>query len=180
LSDANIVVRGTAPVAVLEKRMAEAVRALDRTQTIYNVRTMDEVISKSVAPRRTNTLLLSIFGALALLLAGIGVYSVLAYSVAQRTREIGVRVALGAERSSVLGLILRQGLLLSGIGASLGLIAAIALSKLIASLLYQVSPHDVRIFVLAPIALMAIALAATLVPALRATRVDPMEALRAE
>jgi putative ABC transport system permease protein len=180
VNDANIVVRGTAPPGVLESRIAEAVRAIDPGQAVYNVRTMDEVISKSVAPRRTNTLLLSIFGALALALSGIGVYSVLAYSVAQRTREIGVRVALGAERGAVLNLVLRQGVLFAIVGAAIGLIAAVALSRLIASLLYQVSPHDPRIFVLAPLTLMVIALAATLIPALRATRVDPMEALRAE
>ena len=180
VNDANIVVRGTASPAVIENRIAQAVRSIDPGQAVYNVRTMDEVVAKSVAPRRTNTLLLSVFGALALILAGIGVYSVLAYSVAQRTREIGVRVALGAERATVLRLILRQGMLLATMGAAIGLLAAVALSKLIASLLYQVSPHDLRIFVLAPIALMAIALAATLVPALRATRVDPMEALRME
>jgi putative ABC transport system permease protein len=180
INDANIVVRGTAPTSALESRIVQAVRTIDPGQAVYNVRTMDEVISKSVAPRRTNTLLLGIFGALALALAGIGVYSVLAYSVAQRTREIGVRVALGAERGAVLRLILNQGVLLAAVGAAIGICAAVLLSRLIASQLYQVSPHDPTIFVIAPLTLMLIALAATLLPALRATRVDPMEALRAE
>lgn len=178
--DANIVVRGTVPHSALAARIHDAVRLADPTQFAYDGQPMSTVISNSIAPERTNTLLLGTFGALALALAAIGVYAVLAYGVSRRFREFGVRVALGAERRDVLRLVMREGFMLVAAGVAIGIIAAIALSKLIASLLYQVSPHDVRIFVLAPIALMAIALAATLIPALRATRVDPMEALRAE
>jgi ABC-type antimicrobial peptide transport system permease subunit len=179
-TDANFVVRGALSPEGLAARLRDAVHAADPHQLVYQGRMMEDVISDSVSPQRTNTLLLSVFGAIAIALAAIGVYSVLAYGVSRRVREFGVRAALGAERRDVLRLVMREGILLASIGAAIGIAVAVALSNLIASLLYQVSPHDPRIFVLAPLALMAIAFAATLVPALRATRVDPMEALRAE
>ncbi len=180
---ASIVVRGvvgsvgsTATMA----RIRDAVREVDPNQPVYSLRTMDEVINTSVAPRRTNTFLLTIFGVVALVLAGVGVYGVLSYGVTQRTREIGVRVALGAQRGDVVRLVVLQGAMLTGVGIVVGLSGAFAASRLLSSILYEVSPHDPRVFVAAPVALAGIGLLAVLLPALRATRVDPMTALREE
>ena len=175
-----IIVRGDAPAPVLMARIRDAVRAIDPTQPVYNVRRMDEVVSASVAPQRTNTLLITTFGALALVLAGLGVYGVLAYGVARRTREIGIRVALGARLADVVSLVLRQGATIGAIGVVLGLGASLALSRLIESLLYGVKPHDTAVFVAAPVVVFTLALLAAWVPARRAARVDPMRALRAE
>jgi putative ABC transport system permease protein len=179
-SDINFVVRGTLPVSTMNARIAEAVRSIDPKQPIYNARSMDDVLSNAVAPRRTNTVLLAIFGAIAATLASIGVYGVLAYGVAQRTREIGVRVALGAQRTDVVRLVGGQGVVLTVIGIAIGVASAYALSRLLESLLYQVSVHDPRVFIASPALLAIVALIATCFPALRATRVDPMEALREE
>jgi ABC-type antimicrobial peptide transport system permease subunit len=142
------------------------------------LQSLSDVIDATVAPRRTNTILLTVFGGLAVVLAAIGVFAVLSYGVATRTREIGVRVALGAQRGDVVGLIMRQGVALTGVGIVVGLAGAFALSRFVSSILYEVSPHDARVFVAAPVVLALVAAAATLLPALRATRVDPLTALR--
>jgi putative ABC transport system permease protein len=139
---------------------------------------MDDVIAATVTPQRTYTILLATVGLGAMLLAAIGVYAVLAYSVAQRTREIGVRVALGAQRRDVVALILRQGSTLTLIGLTIGLVGAYVLSRLLESMLYQVNAHDGLVFAASASALALVAMLATLAPALRATRVDPITALR--
>jgi putative ABC transport system permease protein len=123
-------------------------------------------------------LLLVAFSAAALALAIIGVYGVLAYSVAQRQHELGIRVALGAERADILRLVVRQGLLLAGAGVAIGLAAALLLTRLMSSLLYRIGARDLTTFVLAPLVFLGIALLASYLPALRATGTDPMEALR--
>jgi len=175
-----IVVRGSGDAPHLLADLRNAVRAVDASQPLYEMRAMDDVVAQSVAPRRTNTVLLGTFGILAMVLAAVGVYAVLSYGVAQRTREIGVRMALGARREDVIALVARQGLVLAAIGIALGLAGAFALSKTMSSMLFAVHPRDVRIFAVAPITLAIVAIVATLAPALRATRVDPMSALRAE
>jgi putative ABC transport system permease protein len=175
-----LLVRGTVETSTLLANLRDAVRAVDPQQPLYEMRGMDDVVQKSIAPRRTNTVLLATFGGLALVLAAIGVYAVLSYGVAQRTREIGVRMALGARRNDVLRLVALEGLVLAAVGIAIGLAAAFGLARALGSMLYQVNPHDIRIFALAPVVLGVVALAATLAPAFRATRVDPMTALRSE
>jgi len=175
---ASIVVRGTATNAAMIAHVRDALHSVDPTQPVYALQSMSDVISTSVAPRRTNTVLLTLFGGLAVVLAAVGVYAVLSYGVTQRTREIGVRVALGAQRGDVVQLIVRQGAVLSMIGIVLGLAGAFALSRFVAAMLYEVDPHDVRVFLGAPLLLGIVAVVAMLTPALRATRVDPLTALR--
>jgi putative ABC transport system permease protein len=174
----SIVVRGDGDTRSLIAAVREAVRSVDPSQPIYLARTMEEVASATIASRRTNTVLLSAFGLLALVLAAIGVYAVLAYGVAQRTREIGVRVALGAGVSDVIRLIVVQGTALAGVGIVIGITAAYALARYLSSILYEVSTHDPLVFVVAPVLLFVVALLATWLPARRAARVTPMEALR--
>jgi putative ABC transport system permease protein len=156
------------------------VRSVDADQPISQVRTMDELLEQSVGQRKLSMLLLSLFSGIALLLASVGIYGVMSYSVAQRAREIGVRIALGAERRDVLRMVLRQGMRLALAGVGLGLIAALVLTRVIASQLYEVRATDPTTFVLVAGLLTAVALAANLVPALRATRVDPAVVLRDE
>jgi len=156
------------------------VRSVDPDQPISMVRTMDELLEQSVGQRKLSMLLLSLFSGIALLLASVGIYGVMSYSVAQRAREIGVRIALGAERRDVLRMVLRQGMRLALAGVGLGLIAALVLTRVIASQLYEVRPTDPATFLLVASLLTAVALAANLIPALRATRVDPAVVLRDE
>jgi putative ABC transport system permease protein len=177
-SYASIVVRSSAPTAAMTARLRDAVRAVDPAQPLYSIQSMNDVIASSVAPRRTNTVLLTLFGGLAVVLAAVGVYAVLSYGVTQRTREIGVRVALGAQRGDVVGLIVRQGAALSAVGIAIGLAGAFALSQFLGAMLYEVSPHDPRVFIAAAVILGLVAVSAMLLPALRATRVDPLTALR--
>ena len=177
---ASFVVRGNADSGALLSRLREAVRAVDPGEPLYALQPMTDVIATTVAPRRTNTILLTLFGALAVSLAAVGVFAVLSYGVAQRTREIGVRVALGAQREDVVGLIARQGFVLAAAGVVIGTAGALALSRFLSAFLYEVSPRDPRVFVAAPILLLVVAMVATLGPALRATRVDPLTALREE
>jgi putative ABC transport system permease protein len=144
------------------------------------VHTMDDLLARSIAKQNFNMLLLSIFAATGLLLAAVGVYGVMAYSVAQRTHEVGVRMALGAGRMSVRNMILRQGLMKGTLAVICGVCAAFFLARLLATLLFAVSSHDAAVFVAAPLVLELIIAIATLIPAQRAASLDPASALRFE
>jgi putative ABC transport system permease protein len=164
--------------------LAPAVRgelsAMDAEIPLYNVRTMTGLLSGVVEAPRFRTMLLSGFAGLALSLALVGVYGVVAYSVSQRTREIGIRIALGASRREVVGILLAQSLLPVGIGIWVGLAGAVAMSRVLATMLYGVTPTDAATFLAVPMILAAAAAAASYVPARRALRIDPVEALRAD
>jgi len=176
----DLVVRTTGdPLA-----MAAAVRAeiweLDKELPLYQVRTMEQILSASVVGQRFNMLLLTVFAALALLLAAVGIYGLMSYATAQRAREIGVRLALGARASDVLRLVMKQGLILTVSGVAIGLAGAFALTRLMTGLLFGVSATDPSTFTLIAALLTLVALAACWIPARRAARVDPMVALRCE
>ena len=160
--------------------LREQVSAVDRDLPIFGERTMEQVVVESVSRRRFAMQVVGLFGILALLLAAVGIYGVIAYSVTQRTREIGIRVALGASRRTILNWVLRQGMYLIGAGVAGGLIGAFALTRLIRSLLFGVGPTDVVTYVCLAIVLTVVALIACYIPARRATKVDPLVALRYE
>jgi putative ABC transport system permease protein len=160
--------------------LREQIRAIDAAMPIADVLPMEEVIASSMAQPRFRTTLLSLFGAAALLLAAIGIYGVLAYTVAQQTREIGIRMALGAHPARVLRLVLGRGLRLAGAGTAIGVLAALLLTQLLSSLLFDVSATDPLTFAAVAALLLGVALLACYVPARRAMRVDPMVALRYE
>ena len=145
-----------------------------------HVRTMDEVMGRSTARQSFNMLLLTIFGAVALLLAAIGIYGLMAYSVAQRTQEMGIRMALGADRDTIRKLVVWHGMRLALVGVVAGIVTSFGLTRLLSTFLFGVKPWDPVVFVAAPIILTAIALLAVWLPAARASKVDPMQALRAE
>jgi ABC-type antimicrobial peptide transport system permease subunit len=147
---------------------------------VSDIRTMDEVISRSTSRQRFNMLLMSIFAISAVFLAGIGVYGLMAYSVQQRTQEIGIRMALGAEANHVRNMVVYQGMAFSLIGVAVGTVAAFALARVISALLFGVKPWDPAVFVTVPVLLTVIALLAVVIPAIRATQVDPIAALRYE
>jgi predicted permease len=177
-NDMNVVIRTTRPLSDMSPQILQTVRSLDASLPVMKLRTLDEVFGDSVSRPRFMTWLLGIFGGLALVLAAIGTYGVLSYLVTQRTKEIGIRMALGANRGDVLGLVLKQGLLLTTIGLVLGGAGALAAGRLMRTLLFDVSPAD-PITIVAVITVMAVVAAvACLVPALRATRVDPLTTLR--
>jgi putative ABC transport system permease protein len=175
-----IVVRTTTDPVSLLPAVRREVRAIDPTIPVAEARSMKEVQSMGLTDRRLPMQLMAAFALLALVLAAVGVYGVMAYSVAARTREIGVRVALGAQPKSVFGMVVRQGMHTAAIGLTLGLLGAAALGKVLTSLLYGVKPTDAPTFVGVAGVLLAVVLAACLVPARRALRVDPLEALRSE
>jgi putative ABC transport system permease protein len=141
---------------------------------------MSEIHDMWMAGPRLYMVLVVVFAGIAMILAAIGIYGMIAFAVSSRTHEIGIRMALGAHRSSVLGLIIRRGLLLSLGGSLLGLVGSLALTRLLSSVLYAVQPHDPVTLVVVALALNAVALVACYIPARRATRIDPMEALRYE
>ena len=175
-----LVARGALAPSAMLSRLREAVRAVDPSQAVYRVRMMDDVVSSSVAPQRTNTLLISLFGALALVLTALGVYAVIAYSVAQRRRELGIRAALGASGRNLVGLVSREMVWVTAGGLLVGLAGAWAASRVMASLVYGVTTHDPATFVIAPLALLIPAAIATLLPARRAARTNPVDVIREE
>jgi len=175
-----VAVRTAGDPAGYVNQMRRAVQSVDPDQPISAVRTMDELIAQSVGQRRLSMLLLSLFSGIALVLASIGIYGLMSYSVAQRARELGVRIALGAGRADVLRLVLRQGMSLALGGIVIGAGAAFGLTRLIVGQLYGVRATDPGTFVGMALLLAGTALAANLVPALRATRVDPAVVLREE
>jgi predicted permease len=176
----NLVVSTSVEPLSVAVAVRNAVWGIDRDQPVSNVRTMEDVLSDSIARQRFSMLLLGIFAAVALLLAAVGLYGVMTYAVAQRTREIGVRMALGAQAGDVLKLVVAHGLKLALAGVALGLVAAFVLTRLMSSLLFGVSPTDPATLATISLVLVAVALLASYIPARRATKVDPLIALRYE
>jgi putative ABC transport system permease protein len=175
-----LVVRTAGDPMSIAGSVRSQIRALDPNIPVANIRPMTEVVSTSLATPRLTGFLMGTFAAIALTLAAVGIYGVLSYLVSRRTHEIGIRLAIGADRMQVLRMVLMQGLTLAGVGIITGLIAALALTRLMQSLLYQVRPSDPETFVLVSIALIGVALLASALPAYRATRVSPLIALRTE
>ena len=176
----SVAVRAAGSPLALVDRVREAIRAMDRNLPVGDVFTMDRVVVRALWQPRFFSWIFGVFGAVALMLAVVGVYGVVSYSVAQRTREIGIRVALGAGRGRIRAMVLGQGMRATLIGLAIGLAAALAVTRVMGALLYGVSPTDPVTFGLVTLALTLTALAACLLPALRATKVDPIVALRCE
>ena len=176
----TLVVRSAGDAAALTSALRSAVRAADPELPVYSVRTLDELVSERTAQRRLAVLLISVFAALALLLAAVGIYGVMSYAVAQRTQEIGIRMALGAEREHILRMVLRSGALMALCGVGIGLVTALGLARLITTLLFQTSAADPPTFSLVPLLLLAVALARLLPAGPPRHQVDPIVALRYE
>jgi len=166
--------------STVSQSLREQVRALDRDLPVFGERTMTQVAAESMSRRRFTMQVFGLFGILALLLAAVGIYGVIAYSVTQRTREIGIRVALGANRSAILRWVLKQGLVLTLAGVVVGLVGALALTRWLRSLLFGVGPTDIVTYGVLAAVLTIVALLACYIPARRATKVDPLIALRYE
>jgi predicted permease len=175
-----IVVRSALPPDQMENTMRRVVRELDPQLPLSQVQTMDEVVAQSEGPRRFNTAVVTSFALAAVLLAGLGIYSIVAFSVASRVQEMAIRIALGSQRGGILRLVLISGAKLATVGAVIGLAGAAATSSFVRSFLFQVSPFDPVVLVLAAIAVLALALMASVIPAHRAAAVDPIQALRGE
>jgi len=175
-----IAVRTTSDPATIVSAVRTIARSLDPEVPLFQVRPMEESLAAAVAPKRFNMLLLASFAGLAMLLASIGIYGVMSYSVSQYTHEIGIRMALGARAADVVWPIVRHGMRLVGLGLLLGAVGAFALTRVLGSLLFSVTPTDPAIFASVAALLAAVALMATWLPASRATKVDPMVALRYE
>jgi putative ABC transport system permease protein len=173
----GLVIRTAGDPSAFANTLRREVQAIDKDQPVYNVRTMDDVVANSLGTRRVSMQLFAVFACAALLLAAIGIYGVMAYSVTQRTQEIGLRMALGAQKSDVLGLVIRQGMTLTAIGVIVGLAGAFALTRVIGNLLYGVTATDPATFAAIPLLLLFVALLACYLPARRAARLDPTRAL---
>ena len=179
-SPISFVVRSSVPPGTIAAAIKDAVREVDAEQPISQLRPVGELITDAMARYRFSMLLLTIFGGLALCLSVVGVYGLMAYSVSQRTRELGIRLALGARAAEVCGMVLRQGLIMAVVGIALGLVGALALTRLLTTQLFGVSPTDPAVIATMAATLAVVSLIACLIPAVRATRVDPMVALRSE
>ena len=175
-----LVVRTTGEPLSVSGAVRAEIRQMDANLPVANIRSMSEVVSTALATPRLTSFLLAAFAAIALALAAVGIYGVLAYLVSQRTHEIGIRLAIGANRAQVLVMVLKQGIVLAAIGIGIGLVAAFGLTRLMRSLLYQVTASDPITYVIVPIALLVVTLIASYLPALRATRVSPTMALRVQ
>ena len=176
----NLLTRTDVDPMSLTGAVRSQIAALNKDQPVFNIRTMDQIVSQSVAPRRFSMMLLAVFAVVALVLASIGIYGMMSYAVAQRTREIGLRMTLGAQRGNVLAMVIGHGMKLALVGVALGLIAAFAVTRTMKTLLFGVSATDPLTFVAIALLLALVALLACWVPALRATKVDPIIALRYE
>jgi predicted permease len=175
-----ILLRTSLPIATLERPLRQIVAALDPAQPVFDIRTMQERVEETWATPRLLTFLLGVFAGLALLLAVVGLYGVMAYNGVRRMREIGVRLALGARRRQIIGMMLEQGMRLLAIGLLIGFLGALATSRVLRSLLFEVSPTDPLTYAGVALLLAGVAAVACWIPAHRASRVDPMITLRAE
>jgi putative ABC transport system permease protein len=174
----SLALRTSLPAGTLEAQIRGAIQSVDPALPVFNITSMDQVLDASLASRRFSASLVAGFAGLALLLASIGIYGSLAYMVSQRSREIGLRLALGAQRADVLRLVMGKGVVLAGLGIAAGVIFSASTASMMASLLYGVRPHDPVVFLMAPLLLLIVALLASYIPAWRATKVDPIAALR--
>jgi putative ABC transport system permease protein len=174
----SLALRTSLPARTLEAQIRGAIQGVDPGLPVFSVTSMDEVLDASLASRRFSATLVAGFAAGALLLASIGIYGLLAYMVGQRSHEIGLRLALGAQRADVLRLVLTKGVVLAGLGIVAGVIFSASTASVMASLLYGVRPHDPAVFLMVPLLLLVVAIAASYIPAWRATKVDPIVALR--
>jgi putative ABC transport system permease protein len=175
-----LMIRSSRGAAAVATAVRNEVLTLDKNQPVYSIRTLDSVLSQSVAAPRFRTWLLGVFAGLALMLAAVGIYGVISYAVSQRTQEIGIRMALGAQAADVLKLVVKGGMTLALIGVGLGLAGAFALTRLLTTLLFGVTATDAGTFVTVSAGLIVVALFACFIPARRATKVDPLVALRYE
>jgi putative ABC transport system permease protein len=180
VSSLTLLVRTGGDPTRLSSTVRDAVRTIDPDLPVFLMRPLGELVAERTAERRLAVLLISVFAGVALLLAAVGIYGVMSYAVTQQTQEIGIRMALGAEREHILRMVLAHGTAMALAGVGLGLVAAFALARLIRSLLFETSVADLPTFALVPSILLAVALFACYLPARRATRVDPMVALRWE
>jgi putative ABC transport system permease protein len=176
----TLVIRTSGEAAALAPAVRNAVWSLDSNLPVSEVQTMDAVVARATAQPRFNLVLLATFAAVALVLAAVGIYGVMSYSVSRRTHEIGLRMALGAQPGDVLRIVVGQAMVLAIIGACVGLLGALALGRFMSSFLYGVQPSDPLTFLAMAVVLGAVALTASYIPARRATRIDPLLALRHE
>src|SRR5262249_48393655 len=176
----NLLTRTDVDPASLTSAVRAQIAAVNKDQAVFNVRTMEQIVGQSIAPRRFSMMLLVVFAIVALVLASIGIYGMMSYAVAQRTREIGLRMTLGAQRGNVLRMVIGQGMKLAVVGVALGLAASFALTRTMKTLLFGVSATDPMIFIGIACLLLFVALLACWVPARRATKCDPLVALRYE
>lgn len=176
----TVVVRTSSDPVSMIPAIRGQVFAIDKDQPVFDIMTMDQRLTKSVASSRFVMLLLGSFSVLALGLAAVGLYGAMSYLVTQRTQELGLRMALGASRTDVFKLVVGKGMSLALIGIAIGLVASLALTRVMRSLLFEVTPTDVLTFVIVPVVLLTVTLLACYIPARRATNVDPLTALRYE